>query len=195
MYDAVGYYLMQFWHTTISSLLCQINTKCLVTKPIALHSHTLPLLQSTNYNAIPTNVAHDLLFVNFSEWGLRWISQYSESLRHGRSGGGSNPGKDEIFRVRPDQPRTPRLQGFLPRSKTAGAWTTQSYPSPMLKKEQSYISTPCIGLYGLLLVEICKFVNCKFVNCKFVNLYSCKMYRFLRERDMSCLRGTGIILR
>ena len=79
---------------------------------------------------------------------------YNDSLWAGRSRG-SNPGGGDIFLTCPDRLWVPpRLlyNGYrvFPGGKAAGAW--RDHPpqlAPRLKKEQSYHSTPPLGLRGL----------------------------------------------
>jgi hypothetical protein len=74
---------------------------------------------------------------------------------------GSNPGGGEIFRTRVDRPwGLPRLlyNGYrvsFPGLKRPGRGVDHpSHLVPRLKKEQSYTSTPPLGLHGLFLVEL-----------------------------------------
>jgi hypothetical protein len=68
----------------------------------------------------------------------------------------SNPGGGEIFRTRPDRPWDPRsllYNGYrvFPGGKAAGRGADHPpHLVPRLKKEQSYTSTPHLGLRGIL---------------------------------------------
>jgi hypothetical protein len=78
---------------------------------------------------------------------------------YGLDGPGLNPGGDEIFRAPPVQPwgqPSPLYNGYrVPFSGInaagAGRKAHTTHLAPRLKKEQSYTSTPPLGLYGTVM--------------------------------------------
>ena len=87
------------------------------------------------------------------------ISAYSESLRAGRSGD-RIPVGGEIFRTRPFRSGGPTILpykgiGSFPGVKRPGRGVDHTpHLAPRLKKEQSYTSTPPLGLSGLFQGEL-----------------------------------------
>jgi hypothetical protein len=83
------------------------------------------------------------------------------ATRYGLGGPGNESRWGEIFRTRVDRPWGPpsllynRYRVFPGGRVARGmALTTHPHLAPMLKKENSYISTPTLGLRGLLQGEL-----------------------------------------
>jgi hypothetical protein len=77
-------------------------------------------------------------------WPSVWagIAQAVQRLATGWTVRGSNPSVGVVFRTRSKRPSGPGVRG--------AALTTHPHPAPWLKEEYNYISTPPMGLPGLL---------------------------------------------
>jgi hypothetical protein len=87
---------------------------------------------------------------------MRNLAQLVQRFVMGWTIGGSNPGKGEIFRIRPDRPwRPPSLlhNGYgvsFPKVKRPGRGVEHLLRSRAEVKERvNYTSTPLLGIYGL----------------------------------------------
>jgi hypothetical protein len=87
-----------------------------------------------------------------------WLSQYSDSIRAGRSGGRIPVGARYSAHVQ-TSPKAYSASftidtGYFPGESGRGLALTPPHRAPRLKKENSYTSTPPLGLRGLFYGEL-----------------------------------------
>ena len=110
-------------HSTVGCKPVNVLNQCMPTRNIGLSCSCTDFYETHPYS---TALCADILrHISHKSWSV--ISQSVLRLATGWTVRGSNPGGDEIFRIRPDQPWGPLSLLYngcqvFPWSKAAGAW-------------------------------------------------------------------------